>query len=211
MRSSGVNSVLGPSSSEGNDTPIFFAASMIPGPMALPSVLSAPPAATTSSVHAGTGWASTVTQLFGTTWLIEGEHLVEGPSRCVTLGEWLDRDPTLAKRGDERGVPVLLVVHRSRLNPWRDDDCGDSVAGAIEGEAELSRRGDLVGRRNGSGRDVVVGAARLIPADQQGGVPDIGARRSGHGPIGVVDALQEGLARRASTTGGRSRCRGLHR
>ena len=146
-----------------------------------------------------------------TTWLIEGEHSVESPSRGVTLGEWLAQIPHLPQCGDEGGVAVLLVVHRSRRNPWRHHDRWDPVAGAVEGEAEFTRWGGRVGGRNGSGRNVVIGATRLVPADQQGGVPDIGARRSGHGPVGVVDARAEGTPRRASTKAGRIRCPSLHR
>ena len=92
-----MNSASGPSSSDGNGTSIFFAASITPGPMALPSVLSAPPAATMSSVHSGTGWDSTVTQLLGTTGLIKGEHLVEGPCGGIPLGEGIAEIPHLAQ------------------------------------------------------------------------------------------------------------------
>src|SRR5580698_7300588 len=42
----------------------------------------------------------------GTTRLIEEEHLVEGPSGGVTLGERITEIPHLPQRGDERGVAV---------------------------------------------------------------------------------------------------------
>ena len=91
-------------------------------------------------------------------------------------------------------MPVLLVVDRTRLDPRRDKDRGDSVAGAIEREAELAFGRGRIGRRNLSWSHVVVGAARLIPADQQGGVPDVRARCRGGGSVGVEDPFQEGLA-----------------
>ena len=53
------------------------------------------------------------------------------------------------------------------LDPGRDDDGGDAVARAVEREAELARRCGRVGRRDRTGGDVIVGSARLIPADQQ--------------------------------------------
>ena len=60
--------------------------------------------------------------------------------------------PPLPQRGDERRVAVLLVVHRTRLDPRRHDDGGDPVAGAVELEAELARRCGRVGRRDRPGR-----------------------------------------------------------
>ena len=42
--------------------------------------------------------------------------------------------------------------------------------------------------------DVIVGAARFVPADQQGRVPHIGAGRRLHALVGVVDPGQEVLA-----------------
>ena len=40
---------------------------------------------------------------------------------------------------------------------------------------------------------MVVGAARFVPADQQGRVPDVGARRGLHPLVGVVDPREERL------------------
>ena len=41
---------------------------------------------------------------------------------------------------------------------------------------------------------MVVGAARFVPADEQGRVPDVGPGRGLHPSVGVVDAGEERLA-----------------
>ena len=126
---------------------------------------------------------------------VEGEDVVEGAGRGVSLSECVAESPGLAQRGDQRGVAVLLVVHRARFDPRRHDDGGYPVAGAVEGEAELAGRRRWIWRRDWPRRDMVVGASRLVPSDQQRGVPDVCARFGGGGPVGVVHPLQEGLTR----------------
>ena len=48
---------------------------------------------------------------------VEGEDVLEGAGGCVACGEGLAEVPGLAERGDQRGVSVLLVEHRSWLDP----------------------------------------------------------------------------------------------
>src|SRR6476469_10296143 len=44
---------------------------------------------------------------------VSGEEVVEGAGRGVALGECLTESPGLAQGGDQGGVAVLLVVHRT--------------------------------------------------------------------------------------------------
>ena len=90
-------------------------------------------------------------------------------------------------------MAIFLVVHRSRFDPWRHDDRGYPVPGAIEGEAAFADGRRWVRRGDSARRDVVVGASRLVPADQEGGVPDVGACLRRGGAVGGEHPLQEGL------------------
>ena len=78
-----------------------------------------------------------------------------------------------------RSVAIIEVwryssVKTARGHPGRDDDRRDPVAGAIEGEAELSLGHVGIGGGHRARRHVVVGAAWLVAADEQHGVEDVG-------------------------------------
>src|SRR4029077_17780265 len=76
--------------------------------------------------------------LFGITWHLSAEHVLERSRRSVTPSEGIAQVPHLAQGGDERGVTILLVVDRARFDPGRDDDRRDPVAGTVERESELA-------------------------------------------------------------------------
>src|SRR6185437_10795087 len=84
------------------------------------------------------------------------EDVIERTSRGVPPGERLTQTPGLAQRGDQRGVPILLVVYRPWLHPWRHDDGRHPVPGTIEGETELAGRCGRVRRRDRPRRDMIV-------------------------------------------------------
>src|SRR5580693_3482556 len=121
---------------------------------------------------------------------VEGEGVGERPGGGVAGSERVPQTPLLAQRGDQGRVPVLLVEYLAFGYPRGDHDRRDPVARAVEGEPELARRGGRVWRWHRGGRDVVVGAARFVPADEQGGVPDVGPGWGLHGLVSVVDPAQ---------------------
>jgi len=97
---------------------------------------------------------------------LECKHVIECARLGVTLGERRPEIPALSQGRDQRRVAVFLVVDRARLDPRRDHDCRDAVAGTIERKSELAGRRGGIGRRGGPGRDVVVCSAGLVPPDQ---------------------------------------------
>src|SRR5580698_4589713 len=141
-----------------------------------------------SSVQAGTGCAWTVTQLFGSRGVSSAKTWSKARAEASRRVKASPRSHVL------RRVAISEVCRYSSLYtvPWSTH--GDPVAGAVEREAELARWRVLVRGRDGAGSDVIVGAAWFVPTDQQGCVPDVRARRSGHGPVRVVHLLQERLA-----------------
>ena len=194
MMTWGVSSAAASSSCGGSLTPSSLACSMMPGPMLLPSPLRALPRASSSRCQAGTGRAVMVCPGSRVARRVEGEEVVEGASGGVALGECLAEVPGFPECGDQRGMAVLVVEHGALRDPGGDEDRGNAVAGSVELEAELARRCIRVGRRHRSRRHMVVGSARLIPADQQGGVPDVRAGVRGARAVDVEDAFQEGFA-----------------
>ena len=138
---------------------------------------------------------------------VEGEDVGERPGGSVARRERVSQTPLLAQRGDQRRVAVLLVEHLAFGDPWRHDDGGDPVAGAVEREAELAGRGRRVRARHRRRRDVVIGAARLVPADQQRRVPDVGAGRGPASPCRRCRSVRGTPRRPGSTTAGRRRAR----
>ena len=164
------------------------------GPMLLPRPLSPLLSASSSRCQAGTGSAVMVAQVSGS----RGSSRVKRSSKVrAEASRWVRgvaEVPDLAQGGDQRGVAVLVVEHGALLDPGGDEDRRDAVAGSVEREAELAGRRGRVGRGHGPRGHVVVGAARLVPADQQSGVPDVRARLRDAGAVGLEDALQEGLA-----------------
>ena len=138
-------------------------------------------------------------------WGVEGEDVGEGSGGRVACGERISQVPLLAQCGDERRVAVLLVEHLAFGDPRRHDDGRDSVAGPVEREAELAGRGRRIRTRHRRRRDVVIGAARLVPADEQRRVPDVGARRATASPDRRCRSVRGTLRRRGSTTAGRCR------
>ena len=83
-------------------------------PMTLPSVLSAPPAATMSSVHRGTGWASTLTHVAGSRGASRANTPVKGARRRIASGELNTEVPDLAQSvAINRGAAPVVVEHRS--------------------------------------------------------------------------------------------------
>jgi hypothetical protein len=118
---------------------------------------------------------------------VEGEDVGERPGGSVSCGERVAKAPLLPERGDQGGMPVLLVEHLAFGHPRRHDDGRDPVARAVEPEAVLSNRGGRIRWRHGRRRNVVVGASGFVPADQQGRVPHVGPCRGLHSPVRVVD------------------------
>ena len=108
---------------------------------------------------------------------VEGEDVGERPCGGVRPVNGSPRSHCSRKRGDQRGVPVLVVEHLALGHPRRDDDGRNPVAGTVEREVALARRSCRVGWRHRSGRYVVVGATGFVPADEQRRVPDVGPGR----------------------------------
>ena len=139
---------------------------------------------------------------------VEREDVVEGASRGVALGERVAESP--ASCATWRSVRCGGTPRCSTDPDSTHGDTmigGDPIAGAVEGEAALAGGRGWVRRRDRSGRDVVVGASRFVPADQQGGVPDVRAVsarwRSGRRRTPAPGTLRP----TASRTGCRPRCR----
>ena len=75
---------------------------------------------------------------------VEGEGVGERPGGGVAAGERVSQAPLLAQRGDQGGVPVLLVEYLAFGEPWGTPGWPDPVARPVEPEPELTgpeRRG----------------------------------------------------------------------
>ena len=129
----------------------------------------------------------------GRTWLRQREHPLERRRRPVALGQVVAEAPDLAEGGDQRRVAELVGHHLAFGHPRRDHDGRHPVPGPVEGEPVLAR--GVVGGHGGRRRHVVVGATRLVPADEQRGVPHVGVALGRGVAHGRVQAGQELLAR----------------
>ena len=151
------------------------------------------PRASASWMYSGTGRGSGTGQVPGSrgvsrvkTW----EKVRAAASRAVSGSPRPHCSRSVAIREVCR---CSCVEHLAFGHPRRDHDGRDPVARAVEREPELACRSGRVRRRHRGGRNVVVGAARFVPADQQGRVPHVGPGRGLHRLVGVVDPGQERL------------------
>ncbi len=175
--------------------PSSRALEMRAGAAALPRPLRACPTTSRSMLHSGTWRAAWVSQSRGSRGVSRDRRWSKvraAASRCVNASP---SPHTSTQGGDQRGVAVLVVVHRPGFHPRGDQDRRDAVAGAVEGEPELPGGRRRVRGWDRSGCDVVIGAPGFVPPDEQWRVPDVGAGLGGGGPVGVEHALQECLTR----------------
>ena len=74
------------------------------------------------------------------------------------------------------GVPVLLIVHRARLDPWRHGDGGDPVPNSRTWSRTNRQMQADQAAGPGPGAALVVGSQPgFVPPDQQGHLPHVGA------------------------------------